>query len=109
MGCYAGLDVSLEMTSICVVALDGKVLREGKALSEPEAIIAFLRETGLSCQRQSYASASRSRPCAGRRQQGRSTLPLPPAACAFSAVGTTRGHQTGSVSSTRIIRCNSRR
>jgi transposase len=51
MGCYVGLDVSLEMTSICVVAADGKVLREGKTLSEPEAVVAFLRGAGPSLQR----------------------------------------------------------
>jgi transposase len=51
MSCYAGLDVSLEMTSICIVAVDGKVLREGKALSEPGAVVAFLRGTGLALER----------------------------------------------------------
>jgi transposase len=35
---YAGLDVSLEMTSICVVDEAGVSLLEAKALSEPEAI-----------------------------------------------------------------------
>lgn len=35
---YAGLDVSLEMTSICVVDGEGTLVFEGKALSEPQAI-----------------------------------------------------------------------
>jgi transposase len=39
---YAGLDVSLEMTSICVVDADGRIVRETKALSEPAAIAACL-------------------------------------------------------------------
>ena len=44
---YAGVDVSLEMTSICIVAADGQVLREGKALSEAEVVNAFLRGSGV--------------------------------------------------------------
>jgi transposase len=51
MGYYAGLDVSLEMTSICIVAADGQVLQEGKALSEPEAVIAFLKGSGVTLER----------------------------------------------------------
>lgn len=35
---YAGLDVSLEVTSVCVVNAEGKVVREGKLPSDPEAI-----------------------------------------------------------------------
>jgi transposase len=35
---YAGLDVSLELTSNCVVDADGCILCEKKVLSEPEAI-----------------------------------------------------------------------
>jgi transposase len=35
---YAGLDVSLEMTSICVVDDNGRVVLEAKLASEPEAI-----------------------------------------------------------------------
>ena len=51
MSYYAGLDVSLEMTSICNVAGNGDVLRGGKTLSEPEAVVAFLRETGVALER----------------------------------------------------------
>ena len=35
---YVGLDVSLELTSVCVVDSGGKALWEGKCLSTPEAI-----------------------------------------------------------------------
>lgn len=48
---YAGLDVSLDNTAICVVDRDGKVLQEGEAPSEPEAIHAWLAKTGLSFDR----------------------------------------------------------
>lgn len=39
---YAGLDVSLEMTSVCVVDGDGHMLTERKVSSDPEAIAALL-------------------------------------------------------------------
>jgi transposase len=40
---YAGLDVSLEQTSVCVVDAQGQVVREAKVASEPDALIRFLR------------------------------------------------------------------
>ena len=39
---YVGLDVSLELTSVCVVDGDGAVVREVKVASEPEALISAL-------------------------------------------------------------------
>jgi predicted NBD/HSP70 family sugar kinase len=36
---YAGLDVSLEQTSVCVVDAQGEVVREAKVASEPEAYV----------------------------------------------------------------------
>jgi transposase len=38
---YAGIDVSLECSSVCVVDGSGKIVREGKVASEPEALIAY--------------------------------------------------------------------
>lgn len=37
-GPYAGLDVSLALTSICVVDEKGRMVREAKVSSEPDAI-----------------------------------------------------------------------
>ena len=40
---YVGLDVSLKLTSICVVSETGAVVQEGVVDSDPEAIAAFVR------------------------------------------------------------------
>ncbi len=51
MKCYAGLDVSLEATSICVVDGDGVIVAESKEASEPGAIAETLRAIGLVMER----------------------------------------------------------
>src|SRR4029450_7845325 len=48
---YAGIDVSLESSTICVVDGAGKILRETKVASEPEALIAWFRSLGLALER----------------------------------------------------------
>ena len=45
MNHFAGLDVSLEWTSVCVVDAEGGIVREAKVASEPAALAAFF--TGL--------------------------------------------------------------
>src|SRR5690242_610835 len=40
---YVGLDVSLKLTTICIVDRTGKIRREGVVPSDPEAIAAFVR------------------------------------------------------------------
>jgi transposase len=37
---YAGIDVSLERSSVCVVDAQGKIVKEAKISSEPAALIA---------------------------------------------------------------------
>ena len=44
---HAGIDVSLERSSVCVVDATGKIVREAKVPSEPEALVGFFRRLGL--------------------------------------------------------------
>ena len=39
---FAGLDVSVKTTSVCIVDDTGKVIREVKVTSEPEVLLATL-------------------------------------------------------------------
>jgi transposase len=48
---YVGLDVAMKETAICVVDDHRRVLREGRAVTEPEGIAAFLSATGVSFER----------------------------------------------------------
>lgn len=51
MNHYMGIDVSLEFASVCVVDGSGKIVREDKVASEPEALIARCASLGLSLTR----------------------------------------------------------
>jgi transposase len=44
---YAGIDVSLEQSSVCVVDGDGRIMRESKVASEPAALIGWFGSLGL--------------------------------------------------------------
>jgi transposase len=44
MTLYSGLDVSLALTSICIVDAEGAIVREMKVSSEPEAICSALKD-----------------------------------------------------------------
>lgn len=44
---YAGIDVSLEVSSVCVVDDKGQVLREAKVASDPESLIRWFAEHSL--------------------------------------------------------------
>lgn len=44
MRLFIGLDVSLEKTSICVISEHGKIVKEGQAVSEPEALVRWVTE-----------------------------------------------------------------
>lgn len=44
---YAGIDVSLKQSSVCVVDTSGKIIREDKVASDPEALIAWFGSLGF--------------------------------------------------------------
>ena len=48
---YAGIDVSLKESSVCVVDAAGKVVREVKIASEPEALVRYFDELDLAVSR----------------------------------------------------------
>ena len=48
---YAGIDVSLESASLCVVDAKGRNVREAKVASEPETLIEWFRGLGIAMMR----------------------------------------------------------
>jgi transposase len=47
----AGIDVSLERGSVCVVDATGRIIHEAKAPSEPEALVGFFGQLGVAVTR----------------------------------------------------------
>jgi transposase len=47
MNHYASIDVSLELASVCIVDATGKVVKETKVETRPEALVKFFRDFGL--------------------------------------------------------------
>jgi predicted NBD/HSP70 family sugar kinase len=45
MAYFAGLDVSVKETSVCIVDDAGKIVREARVASEPEALLQVLANT----------------------------------------------------------------
>ena len=48
---YAGIDVSLELSSVCVVDAQGKIVKEAKVASDIEALVAFFEALGFAVKR----------------------------------------------------------
>src|SRR5262249_60163114 len=44
---YAAIDVSLELSSVCIVDATGKVVKEVKVETHPEALVKFFKHFGL--------------------------------------------------------------
>ena len=48
---FAGLDVSLEETAICIVDETGRIVKEARSASEPDALIDALQRMGVTLER----------------------------------------------------------
>jgi transposase len=48
---YAGIDVSLDLSSVCIVDATGRIICESKVASEPDALIVWFRKLGLALTR----------------------------------------------------------
>ncbi len=48
---FAGIDVSLEESSVCLVGAGGEIVCEAKVASDPAALVEFFREIGFSVSR----------------------------------------------------------
>jgi transposase len=71
MNYYAGIDVSLECSSVCVVDGTGKIVREAEIASEPEALITWLGSLGFRLERIGLEAGPLSQwLCAALRQAG---------------------------------------
>ena len=51
---YAGIDVSLELSSVCIVDTTGQIIREATVASEPEALITWFGDLGLALTRSGW-------------------------------------------------------
>jgi len=51
MGEYVGLDVSMEETSVCVMAANGEIIWEGKVATEPGALVRALHRRAPTAQK----------------------------------------------------------
>lgn len=72
---YAGIDVSVEESPVCAIDGSGKIVREGKVPSEPEALIAWFSSLGVKFTRIGLEAGPLSQWLhAGMQQAGRPTL-----------------------------------
>ena len=70
---FAGLDVSVKETSICIVDDAGKIFRELKVASEPEALLAALKNPAYHFKRIGWHGVCA---VAGRLRQIHRTKPI---------------------------------
>ena len=67
---YAGIDVSLELSSVCVVDGRGKIVKEAKVASEPEVLGCFFKELGVPVKTADGRVAMGALTATGRRERG---------------------------------------
>ena len=71
---HAGIDVSLEWSSVCIVDASGKIVREIKVASEPEVLVEFFKGLSLPVTSRKLKEAIRNRVAARERQARRYLL-----------------------------------
>ena len=71
---HAGIDVSLEWSSVCIVDAGGKIVREIKVASEPEVLVEFFKGLSLPVTSRKLKEAIRNRVAARERQARRYLL-----------------------------------
>jgi transposase len=45
---YAAIDVALELSSVCIIDASGKVVKESKVETHPDALVKFFKDVGFS-------------------------------------------------------------
>ena len=75
MDYFAGLDVSVKDTSVCIVDDTGKIVREVKVASEPAALLAVLKNPRLPLQAH-WIGADVRQVSIGRGRLGRQNIAL---------------------------------
>ncbi len=55
---FAGLDVSVKETNVCIVDDTGKIVREVKVASEPEALLSVLKNPAYRFKRIGFGSGA---------------------------------------------------
>jgi hypothetical protein len=78
---YAGIDVSLNSSSVCVVDESGKIVRELKVASEPVALIHCLKSLGVRVERIALEAGPLSQWLYGALRESPYVTTLPPSKC----------------------------
>ena len=85
---YAGIDVSLELSSVCVVDTQGKIVKETKVASEPEALIDFFGSQDFTVKRIGLEAEPLSQWLhAGLKREGFETVLLEMRQCEGGVIG----------------------
>ena len=71
MGYFAGLDVSLKETALCIVDDAGRIVREARVASEPDVLIEFFGACGMEMERVGLEACSLTAWLHAELEQGR--------------------------------------
>ena len=57
---HAGIDASLELSSICIVDATGKIIKEARVIIDPAALVAFFDRLGFAVGHHTLEAKTRS-------------------------------------------------